>query len=104
MMIGIGLTIARRGDPGDEGAWFDPLVIVSGAGWLLMTAVFVWLLSQKRTPGRQVAWLTVWSCGFLLLTTVGSQMLVRATNLRGVHGSPEKIATPNSTGSTEAPR
>jgi ABC-type uncharacterized transport system permease subunit len=91
MIIGIGLTMARRTDVTDEWVWLDPLVVVSGVCWVLMTGVFVWLLSQKRTPGKQVAWLTAWACGFLLLTTVGSQLLVRATNLPSVHGATKSV-------------
>jgi ABC-type uncharacterized transport system permease subunit len=93
MIIGIGLTIARRGLSDDELPWLDPLILVSAVGWLLMAAVFVWLLARQRTPGRQVAWLTAWACGFLLLTTVGAQMLSQATG--SVHGSATRIARPN---------
>ena len=71
----------------------DPLVIGSGVCWLLMTGVFVWLLSHRATPGRQVARLTVWSCGFLLLTMVGTQVLTRVTKGASLHGS--RIAAPS---------
>jgi ABC-type uncharacterized transport system permease subunit len=103
MAIGIGLTVARQ-TAGERGLWLDPLVLVSGVCWLLMAGLLAWMLSHRRTPGRQVAWLTAWSCGFLLFTTVGSQMLVQATRLPRVHGAPERLATPAAPGSTEAPR
>jgi ABC-type uncharacterized transport system permease subunit len=90
MIIGIGLTVARRQLAAEEVTWLDPLVLVSGVGWLLMAAVFVWLLSHQRTPGRQVAWLTAWACGFLLFTTLGSQILVRVTRLPSLHGAAEQ--------------
>ena len=53
----------------------DPLVIGSGIGWLVMLGLFSWLVSTKRAAAKQVALLTVWACGFLLLTIVGLQVL-----------------------------
>ena len=53
----------------------DPLVIGSGIGWLVMLGLFCWLVSTKRAAAKQVALLTVWACGFLLLTIVGLQVL-----------------------------
>jgi hypothetical protein len=53
----------------------DPLVVGSGISWLVMLGLFCWLVSTKRAAARQVALLTVWACGFLLLTIIGLQVL-----------------------------
>lgn len=65
----------------------DPVVLGGTITWLLMCALFAWLLVGKRPPGRQVAWLTAWACGFLLIMIVGLQMLTAALNVHSVHGS-----------------
>jgi ABC-type uncharacterized transport system permease subunit len=85
MVLGIGLILTRvRDDSAGDRVLRDPIILGGGLCWLLMTGVFVWLLSKRGEPGRKVAWLTVWSCGFLLLTTVAAQMLTRVTH--GIHG------------------
>ena len=53
----------------------DPIVIGSGIGWLVMLGLFTWLLATNRPAEKQVAMLTVWACGFLLLTIVGLQIV-----------------------------
>ncbi len=50
-------------------------MIGSGIGWVVMVSFFVWLLTTKRPAGKQVALMTVWACGFLLVTIVGLQIL-----------------------------
>jgi ABC-type uncharacterized transport system permease subunit len=94
MLIGVGLTLSRQPELNVDSAWTDPVVIVSGVCWLLMTGVFVWVLSGQRPQGRQVAWLTLWSCGFLLLTTVGAQVLAESIQLPAVHGTRTPVAPP----------
>lgn len=94
MLIGVGLTLSRRPELDVHAAWTDPVVLVSGVCWLLMTGVFVWLLAGQRPQGRQVAWLTLWSCGFLLLTTVGAQVLAASIELPAVHGAKVPVAPP----------
>ena len=82
---GFGLSIfAKNGEV--PAIWTDPVVIGSAVTWLLMGGLFVWLLTQKRSPGRQVALLTAWSCGFLLVMLVGLQVLTSAIGIR--HGTP----------------
>lgn len=49
----------------------DPAVITSGVVWLFLAVLFAKLLKGGAPTGRQVAWLTIWGCGFLLLTIVG---------------------------------
>ncbi len=53
----------------------DPAVVVSGVVWLILAAIFVRLLKHRGPTGRQVAWLTLCGCGFLLLTLVGLQVV-----------------------------
>ena len=65
--------VVRRGSA--ELSFGDPVVIGSSVGWLVMVSLFGWLLSTKRPAAKQVALLTVWACGFLLLTIVGLQVL-----------------------------
>lgn len=67
-------------------AWADPVVLGGSVMWLLMCGLFAWLLTGKRTPGRQVAWLTAWSCGFLLFMMVGLQVLTEVTRMPSLHG------------------
>jgi ABC-type uncharacterized transport system permease subunit len=97
MLIGVGLTLLKQADLDVDSAWTDPVVVASGVCWLLMTGVFGWVLTGKRPQGRQVAWLTLWSCGFLLLTTVGAQVLAESLQLPDVHGAGEssKSQMPN---------
>jgi ABC-type uncharacterized transport system permease subunit len=51
--------------------WADPSVILSGVFWVLLAAMFGWLVRHRRPAGKQVAWLTIYACGTLLLTIVG---------------------------------
>jgi ABC-type uncharacterized transport system permease subunit len=53
----------------------DPVVVISGIVWLILAGIFVRLLAERSPTGRQVAWLTIWACGFLLLTMLGLQMI-----------------------------
>ena len=53
----------------------DPAVITSGVVWLFLAGLFAKLLKRSGPTGRQVAWLTLWGCGFLLLTVVGLQVI-----------------------------
>ncbi len=84
MALGAGLVIVSHEDDAiTQRVLHDPLIIGSGLCWLLMMGLFVWLLSSRGEPGRKVAWLTVWSCGFLLLTMIGTQVLTRGNALHG---------------------
>src|SRR5579872_5610503 len=54
----------------------DPAVVISGIVWPILAVVFAKLLSHRAPTGRQVAWLTICGCGFLLLTLVGLQVII----------------------------
>jgi len=68
-------------------AWGDPVVIGFSVLWIGMVALFVWLLYSKPSRNRQVAMLTAWSCGFLVITLVGLQVLVSLTGIPSQHGA-----------------
>lgn len=53
----------------------DPAVVISGIVWLILAGLFIKLLSHHGPTGRQVAWLTLCGCGFLLLTLIGLQVI-----------------------------
>ncbi len=83
LIIGVALTTK---EPASWATWADPVVLTGSVCWLMMVGVFVYVLGRQRAPGRQVAWLTAVSCGFLLLTVVGSQILTSAGRLETLHG------------------
>ena len=81
---GVGLSVLTNHDAAPT--WTDPIVLGGSLTWLLMCGLFAWLLSSRRTAGRQVAWLTAWACGFLLVMIVGLQVLTAAIRLPSLHG------------------
>ncbi len=71
---GVVLAIAPPG--GTTSVRFaDPAVVISGVVWVILAALFLRLLGNRGPTGRQVAWMTLCSCGFLLLTVVGLQVI-----------------------------
>ena len=76
LLTGVGLGLySRQSTSLDAIRFSDPVVIGNGIVWLAMAALFTWLLTTRRPTGRQVASLTIWAGGFLLLTLVGLQIL-----------------------------
>lgn len=53
----------------------DPIVIASGMLWLMLAAVFIRVLTVRTSTGKEVAWLTLCGCGFLLLAVVGLNII-----------------------------
>lgn len=86
MIIGVGLVVFRQGGDVDERVWSDPLVVMSLIAWVLMAAFYLWMNVAVRTPGRQVAALTVLSGGLLILTVLGAQVLARIGTSPSLHG------------------
>lgn len=73
--MGTGVGLGLYSKTGSESIGFnDPVIIGSSVAWLVMFSLFVWLMTTRRTTGRQVASLTLWATGFLLLTLVGLQV------------------------------
>ncbi|NOX54487.1 MAG: cytochrome c biogenesis protein CcsA, partial [Planctomycetes bacterium] len=55
----------------------DPFVVGVTFTWAVMFAFFLWLLRRQAPTSRRVAWLTVWAFGFMLVTMIGLQILMR---------------------------
>lgn len=83
---GVGLGFVGRTDQSGF-SFTDPLVLVSGITWLGMVVLFTWLLTGRRPRGKQVALLTIWACGFLLVTVVGLQVFTGQFHGSTSHGS-----------------
>ena len=60
---------------GSTVALSEPIVILSGVVWLLLAGALGWLLLQRGSAGRQVAWLTIVGLGGVLLTIFGLQLV-----------------------------
>lgn len=81
MATGVGLSLIE-GPASGAVQLSQPSILVSLLLWLGMMALFMWLLVARRTPGRLVAWRTMWACGFLLVTLIILAVFSRG----GVHG------------------
>lgn len=74
MAVGVGLGIWPKA--GAEALRFsDPVIIAYGVAWLVMFGFFVWLLTTRRTPEKQIASLTIWAFSFLLISIVALQII-----------------------------
>lgn len=74
MATGVGLGwYSRQGE--SPLSFRDPVVVGNSLAWLVMIVFFGWLLTTRRPTGKQVAWLTVWASGFLLVTLIGLQLM-----------------------------
>jgi ABC-type uncharacterized transport system permease subunit len=78
---GVILAVAPPGGGASPVHLADASVITSGVVWLILAGIFIRLLKHRGPTGRQVAWLTLCGCGFLLLTLVGLQLVTGS-----VHG------------------
>ena len=76
----------------------DPAVVTSALVWLILAGVFVKLLSHHAPSGRQVAWLTICGCGFLLLTLIGLQVVTGNVHS---YSEPESGLRPADAGSSD---
>lgn len=52
----------------------EPVVFISGIVWLVLSGLFGWIMVNRGPVGRQVAWLTIFGLGGVLLTLVGLQL------------------------------
>lgn len=94
MLTGLLLTLLLTGG-GSSRLLTDPLVLVSIAGWVVLCILFAQVARGQKHPGRRVASLTVWSCGFLLLSVLGVQMLTSQMHTQTIHGrAVEREAAP----------
>lgn len=58
-----------------------PGFVVMGVLWLGMMGLFGWMVVRGPSSGKQVAWRTLWACGFLLITLLAFEVLTE-----GIHG------------------
>ncbi len=81
MASGVALSVLSRGTDQavDLTSW---QFLVLGGLWLLMIALFVWVLTARRVSGRIIAWRTAIVCGVLL----ASLLVLQVFNQGGVHG------------------
>lgn len=80
LTLGLGSGVAlgwRSQKAGAALSFSDPIVFGHGVVWLAMMTLFLWLLTTRRSTGRQVAALTLWAGGFLLVILIGLQVLTR---------------------------
>jgi ABC-type uncharacterized transport system permease subunit len=89
MVTGVGLSLLSGGEVAAV-PLTHPSIVVSALVWTAMMALFVWLLVGRRTPGRLVAWRTLWAASFLLVTLIVLQVFSRG----GVHGVAGGIKAP----------
>ncbi|QDU80904.1 Cytochrome C assembly protein [Polystyrenella longa] len=74
---GFAMTLhVNKSDQAQQLNLTDPVVLTSALIWVVMAIFFVMLLIKPGTKSRQVAWMTIWAGGFLLLTMVGLQILL----------------------------
>jgi ABC-type uncharacterized transport system permease subunit len=89
LTLGLGSGVAlglKSKKAGAALSFSDPVVIGHGIVWLAMMSLFVWLLTTRRSTGKQVAALTLWAGGFLLVILIGLQVLTRG-GLSSFHAS-----------------
>jgi ABC-type uncharacterized transport system permease subunit len=90
MVTGVGLSLLSGGEVDTAVSLTHPSIVVSALVWTAMMALFVWLLLARRTPGRLVAWRTLWAASFLLVTLIVLQVFSRG----GVHGVARHVEDP----------
>lgn len=83
MAAGVLLGLTTKGVSGP--VFSDPVVIGSAIGWLVMICFFGWLVRSNQSGAKQVALLTVWACGFLIVTIVGLQVVASSSGLGSLH-------------------
>ena len=84
MATGVGLSFWAREGP-VRATFLDPVVIINGSVWLVMVGFAVWLTRSRHPRSKQVAWLTVWAFGFLLVTVIGTQVITKAFDAGSWH-------------------
>lgn len=85
LITGIVLGLIRRDPDQAPFSFTDPTVLISLVAWIVMASFFFWLLRTDRPDGKQVASLTLWSCGFMLLTFLIQVMISSILGGRSIH-------------------
>ncbi len=74
--LGSGVALGLKSQATGAARLFsDPIVLGHGVVWVAMMSLFVWLLTTRRSTSKQVAALTLWAGGFLLVILIGLQVL-----------------------------
>ena len=101
LTLGLGSGVALGFKSQEAGAalsFSDPIVLGHGVVWVAMMSLFVWLLTTRRSTGKQVAALTLWAGGFLLAILIGLQVL----SLTTFHSGMKTSTVPRPSGSGTA--
>ena len=74
MAVGVGLGVWPS-----EGktplSFSDPVILSYGVAWLVLFGFFLWLLTTRRTPERQIASFTIWAFSFLIVSILALQII-----------------------------
>lgn len=70
MLVGVRLVFLSSDESIVE-SLSDPLVVVNSVVLAIMVGLLGWLLSTQRPTGKQVAWLTLFAFGFMIVTFLG---------------------------------
>lgn len=81
MACGVALSVLSSGTKQEVDLASWPFLVLGGL-WLLMIALFVWVVTARRISGRVIAWRTAVVCGVLL----ASLLVLQVFNRGGVHG------------------
>ena len=65
----------------------DPTVVGSSIVWLILAIAFGKLLVGRASAGREVAWLTLAGCGFLLVAVVGLLLISGSIHAHAAGGA-----------------
>jgi ABC-type uncharacterized transport system permease subunit len=90
---GIYLGLLPTGDQA-RFVFADPVVIGSGIVWFLFAGLFLRLLAAHSPAGKQVAWMTISGCGFLLVTLLGLQVITGSIHKAGIERVPADATAP----------
>lgn len=97
--LGSGVALGLKSQKAGAALSFsDPHVFGHGVVWAAMMSLFVWLLTTRRSTGKQVAALTLWAGGFLLAILIGLQLLTGG-GMASFHGGARTTAVPRPSGS-----
>lgn len=81
MGIGIGLGVYVRKGAHAISFW-DPVIIIYEIVWVGMLLSVIFILRTKQPNQKNIAQLTIWTGGLLLLTVIGIQVLANIRTLK----------------------
>ncbi len=84
----VGVRLVYLNDHSLAEVFAEPMVVVNSVVQLGMVGLLAWLLATQRPTGKQVAWLTLFAFGFMLVIFVGFALVSG-----GTHGRPPTSET-----------